>query len=80
MTRSQEGGTSTLSQTGAVWRRVLISGEITSLSSVGEGTSTETLVAIPSALSLEPHYLVSPSITIVHSESPSLCWSLGEWL
>lgn len=54
-------------------------GKMTTIDHVGEGLSTETLVAIPSVLSWEPYNPVC--MTPVTSNLSSLCQqSADEWL
>lgn len=51
-----------------------------SVSCVGEGLSTGTLAAVPLVLSLEPHYPVSPHMTLVCSSHLPFARDQGEWL
>lgn len=57
MTGSQEGRAVAFPQADALWSRVLHPERMASMGGVGDGLDTGALLAIPSALSLEPQKL-----------------------
>lgn len=59
VTECQEGGALAFLQSDATWRSVFQPGKMGSMGSVGKGCTTGTLLAVPSALSPEPHNPVS---------------------
>lgn len=62
------------------WGQQISLGKMVSVGSVGEGLSTETMAAVPLALSPKPYNSISPWITPVCSEQSSFHWmSTWEW-